>query len=366
MCTRILNNIDNKHVAVARNMDWEFHLNATLLLTPAGGQAIGMSKSERKKEGLCKSQVLKWKVKYTSVATLLGDQDNGFGFCDGMNEKGLVANVLYDTNSSFHQGPLTENEKGLSVLRWGQFILDRFASVQEVVSYFSSPAREIDICLFGSNVPGDPNAPAQLHAAISDHRGDSAILEVHQGKLTIYHDRQNTVMTNEPDYQTQLELATYWRYQWNQTDTLNNTPVFTVPGGHTSVQRFERASYYRMLQNTDLQNVDRVAQVGAMISPCKVPQGFEALHPMNLEECLEKKAGITFNSFTLWTNISDCHHKRYYLQSNNNIQTVWVEIPKSLKQARAITLDAQFRASQTMGDIMQDMTPVKYNPLHIA
>lgn len=68
MCTRILNNMDNKQVAVARNMDWEFHLDATLLLTPSGVNAVGMSKAERKKEGLMKKQVLKWQAKYASIA----------------------------------------------------------------------------------------------------------------------------------------------------------------------------------------------------------------------------------------------------------------------------------------------------------
>ncbi|EHA1125447.1 linear amide C-N hydrolase [Vibrio navarrensis] len=366
MCTRILNNMDNKQVAVARNMDWEFHLDATLLLTPSGSNAVGMSKAERKKEGLMKKQVLQWQAKYASIATLLGDDEDGFGFCDGMNEKGFVANVLYDTNCSFYQGQLSDEQKGLSVLRWGQFMLDRFATVREAVSYFSFPEPGMEICFFGGSVPGDPNAPAQVHAAISDQHGDSAILEIHDGKLTIYHHRDFTVMTNEPDYQTQLNLDTYWRYQWNKTETKNPNPVFTAPGGHTSVQRFERASYYRLLQNQSLSHVDRVAQVAAMISPCKIPQGFEALHPNNLEEQIEKKIGVTFNSFTLWTNISDCRKKRYYLQSNDNIQTVWVEFPKSFEQAQSLCLDAAFRAAQVMGDVTKKMTPVENNPLHTA
>ncbi|MCE2596693.1 linear amide C-N hydrolase [Motilimonas cestriensis] len=135
MCTRILNNINKNHVTVGRNMDWEFPLQATLFMHPAHGKRVGMSAAEAEKEGLDSSQVRRWKVKHATIATMVGDDINGYGFCDGMNDQGLVANALYDTTCTFGDGALAENQKGLSVLRWGQFILDRFASVSEAVNF---------------------------------------------------------------------------------------------------------------------------------------------------------------------------------------------------------------------------------------
>ena len=48
-----------------------------------------------------------------------------------MNEKGLVANVLYLVESDYGT-PLT-GKKALSLSAWGQYVLDSFATVDEAV-----------------------------------------------------------------------------------------------------------------------------------------------------------------------------------------------------------------------------------------
>ncbi|NOH95794.1 linear amide C-N hydrolase [Vibrio sp. 99-70-13A1] len=366
MCTRILNNINRNHVTVGRNMDWEFPLEPTVVYTPASGERFGMSVREVKKVNdksptipLEKDNVLAWDIKYASLSTMIGNESDGYGFCDGMNDQGLVANALYDTNCSFGVNQ-NEKQKGLSILRWGQYILDSFANVQQAVSSLSDPK----IYLYGGLVPGDDFSPATLHIAISDRNGNSAILEVHNSEIKIYENDNYTVMTNQPDYPTQLKMMDYWLFQWNKPDIFNSTdehsalaenhirnphPVFSVPGGYTSVQRFERACFYRYMYNQQASGVDPVAQVRSMVATCNVPQAFEELYPHNLLEKIEKRLGYSVNSYTLWTNISDSKQLRYYLMDNLSVQSLWFDFNPPRSECYALVVDKSLKNSGIMG-----------------
>ncbi|MDO6527598.1 linear amide C-N hydrolase [Motilimonas sp. 1_MG-2023] len=362
MCTRILNNINKNHVTVGRNMDWEFPLQATLFMHPAHGKRVGMSATEAAKEGLNSSQVRRWKIKHATIATMVGDDINGYGFCDGMNDQGLVANALYDTICTFGDGALAENQKGLSVLCWGQFILDRFATVSEAVTFFAKDK----IRLFGGKVPGDDNSAAVLHISISDKTGNSAILEIEQGLVKSYQSENYTVMTNQPDYATQLKLMDYWMYQWNKSEVRNLHPVFTVPGGYTAVQRFERGCFYRYLSNETAKGTNPVAQVRSMVATCIVPTAFEELHPLSVLEKVEKGLGYSVNSQTLWTNVSDSRDRRYYFISNENMQMIWLNMDNDLRQSKKLVISDSFVKTEFMGQanhLMEecDSAPFSYS-----
>ncbi|ARP40623.1 linear amide C-N hydrolase [Vibrio syngnathi] len=379
MCTRILNNINRSHVTVGRNMDWEFPLNPTVSYTPSIGQRFGMSVQEVEKVNaksptlpLTQDGVLDWDIEYASISTLLGSESNGYGFCDGMNEQGLVANALYDTNCSFGLNQ-TKEQKGLSILRWGQYILDRFASVQEAVDSLSRQ----NIYLYGGQVPGDDLSAATLHIAISDKDGNSAILEVHNSEIKIYKSDNYTVMTNQPNYPTQLKMMDYWLYQWNKPDLFNELdertaiaenhirnphPTFSVPGGYTSVQRFERACFYRYMYNPQAYKIDPVAQVCSMVATCNVPPAFEELYPHNLLEKLEKKLGYSVNSYTLWTNISDSTKRRYYLMSNLSVQSLWFDFDFPSPKCYTLVVDKALENAGIMGLANTEMLPCETPP----
>lgn len=47
---------------------------------------------------------------------------------DGMNEKGLVANILWLVESDFPK--YTKDKPALAISMWGQYILDSFATVK--------------------------------------------------------------------------------------------------------------------------------------------------------------------------------------------------------------------------------------------
>ena len=136
--------------------------------------------------GQAGAESIQWTSKYGSVVV------SGYeaGSADGMNEKGLVANLLYLAESDY--GKPDGSRPFLSIAAWPQYVLDNYATVAEAVEALKKEP-------FNMLAPTLPNGPAAaLHLAISDASGDSAIFEYVDGKLKIHHGKQYAVMTNSP------------------------------------------------------------------------------------------------------------------------------------------------------------------------
>ena len=123
---------------------------------------------------------------------------------DGMNEKGLVANLLWLPETEY---PVRDkNKPGLAITAWVQYMLDNFATVEEAVAYIDEDTFQVV-----SDMMPDGSRLATLHLSISDATGDCAIFEYIGGKLTVYHSKEYKVMTNSPTYNKQLALSEYWK-----------------------------------------------------------------------------------------------------------------------------------------------------------
>lgn len=171
---------------------------------------------------LCDNTV-KWTSVYGSVVTAGYD----IGVCDGMNEKGLVANLLFLAETDYHRPGEKRPVMGLSI--WTQYVLDNLATVDEAMEELGKELFRID----------DPDltnwAKSTLHLSIYDSTGNSAIFEYIDGKLVIHHGRNCQVMTNTPSYDKQQTLDDYW----NQIGGL-----VMLPGTNRASDRFVRASFY--------------------------------------------------------------------------------------------------------------------------
>ena len=80
-CTRVVYDGPDGMIATGRTMDWKEDPQTNLYIFPRG--------LERK--GAESANTIKWVSKYGSVVAAGYD----IGICDGMNEKGLVANLLF-------------------------------------------------------------------------------------------------------------------------------------------------------------------------------------------------------------------------------------------------------------------------------
>ena len=176
-CTRVVYEGTNRTVVTGRTMDWKEDPRSNLWIFPRGMERNGQAGSNS----------LKWVSKYGSVIT------SAYDICttDGMNEKGLVANLLWLAESEY---PARDGRKpGLSVAAWTQYVLDNFATVDEAVEALAKD--DFDVA---SDLMPDGSRMATLHLSVSDAGGDNAIFEYIGGKLVVHHSKSYQVMTNSP------------------------------------------------------------------------------------------------------------------------------------------------------------------------
>jgi choloylglycine hydrolase len=285
MCTRILYESATKNFIVGRTMDWYDDTGTELWAFPKG----------MKRDGGVGPNSLKWVSKYGSVVGDIYD----IATADGINEAGLVANILYLVEADYGD-PQTSGKPLLSIGAWTQYILDNYATVAEAVGELS---RE-PFAIVAPALPGGKAAGG--HIAIADASGDSAILEYIGGKLVIHHDRRYTVMTNSPPFDQQLAINTYW----NEVGGLK-----MLPGTHRAADRFARVSWNLNATSPVEDPQLAIATVFSVIRNISVPLGISDPEKPNI-------------AATLWRTVADTQAKRYYYESAFSPSIFWVDLAK--------------------------------------
>ena len=282
-CTRVVYQGKDNTVLTARSMDWKEDTRSNLWIFPRG----------MKRNGEIGKNPLEWTSKYGSVVA------SAYDICstDGMNEKGLVANLLWLAESEY---PQWDGKKpGLSIAAWVQYILDNFATVDEAVSYVEKGTFEVV-----SDMMPDGTRMATLHLSISDADGDNAIFEYIGGELKIHHDKSYQVMTNSPVFDQQLALNDYWK---------NIGGTTFLPGTNRAADRFVRASFYSNAIPKVADTRTAVASVFSVIRNTSVPLGITTPNEPNI-------------SSTRWRTVSDQKNKVYFFESTIQPNVFWVNL----------------------------------------
>lgn len=282
-CTRVVYKGEDNLILTARSMDWKEDIKSNIWVFPRGMD----------RDGAVGPNSLKWKSKYGSVITSAYDISS----TDGINEKGLVANLLWLAESEYP----TWNQKtpGLTIAAWVQYVLDSFASVDEAVKALEKQTFEI----VSDKMP-DGSRMATLHLSISDALGDNAIFEYIGGKLVIHHDKSYQVMTNSPIFDKQLALNEYWK-------EIGGTVM--LPGTNRAADRFVRASFYTNAIPKTSDTRIGVASVFSVIRNCSVPFGISTPDQPNI-------------SSTRWRTVSDHKNLVYFYESVLTPNTFWLEL----------------------------------------
>lgn len=286
-CTRVVYKGPNNNVITARSMDWKDEIDANIWIFPRGMQ----------RDGNVGKNSVKWSSKYGSVITSAWD----IATTDGINEKGLVANVLWLAESQYPKFNPQSSSKGITISAWAQYVLDNFANVKETVDEL----RKEDFVIVSDYIPGTTKFTT-LHLSISDASGDNAIFEYVGGKLVIHHDASYTVMTNSPLFEDQLAINKYWQ-------SIPGTVM--LPGTNRAADRFARASFYinAIPQTSDMQT--SIASVFSVIRNCSVPFGISSEAEPNI-------------SSTRWRSVSDHKNLVYYFETALTPNTFWVDLKK--------------------------------------
>jgi penicillin V acylase-like amidase (Ntn superfamily) len=284
MCTRAVYLGPNNTVITARSMDWVTDMRSNLWAFPCG----------MRRDGAAGETSMHWTSKYGSVIAAGFDAAT----TDGINEQGLVANLLYLSESEYPQPAAGDRRPRLCVSVWAQYTLDNYATVAEA----AATLREEPFTVVPTTSP-DGQA-GTVHLALSDPTGDSAVLEYVGGTLTIHHGSQYQVMTNSPVYDQQLALNAYWQQIGGTT---------MLPGTNRASDRFVRASFYiNAVPQTD-DSVEAVACVFSVIRNVSVPLGISTPGQPNI-------------SSTLWRTVADHKRRRYFFESTRSPNVFWVDL----------------------------------------
>lgn len=116
-CTRVVYQGPESTIITARSMDWKDEIPAGMWIFPRGMQ----------RNGEAGPNSIKWKSRYGSL--VISSFENST--VDGMNEKGLAANLLWLAESEYP--PYDLKQKGVTIAAWAQYVLDNFATVKEAV-----------------------------------------------------------------------------------------------------------------------------------------------------------------------------------------------------------------------------------------
>jgi penicillin V acylase-like amidase (Ntn superfamily) len=296
LCTRTLYVGDDGTAITGRNMDWKEDMASDLWAFPAG----------LPRDGGAGEGSIRWTSHYGSVTVSGYDS----GTTDGLNEKGLAANLLYLAESDY--GVPDGKRPLLTNAVWLQYVLDNFATVAEAVAALAQEPFQIV-------APALPNgSKATLHLSISDASGDSAILEYIGGSLTIHHGRHYVVMTNSPRYDEQLAINAYWQRIGG---------LQFLPGTNNAADRFARASFL-------LGAIPRKADPNYIRGVPEQSYAHQAVAAvLSVQRAVAVPLGITTPeqpniSSTIWRTIADHRNLIYYFDSATRPNTFWVSLAR--------------------------------------
>jgi len=269
-----------------RTMDWFISdMDTNMWAYPRGLERVSNTKAP-----------LTWTSKYGSVVTTIYEG----AAADGMNEAGLVANLLYLPQSVYPPEVVGDTRPTLPNSAWVQYVLDNYATVAEAVE----DLRKEEFRIVAITAP--TGEPGTVHLSISDASGDSAIFEYLDGKLVIHHGREYQVMTNAPPFSEQIALDAYWK-------SIGGSLM--LPGTNRAADRFVRASYYinEATQTADPRRA--VATVFSVMRNVSVPIGVKLPGQPNIAD-------------TLWLTVSDQKNRVYYYQDTNSPSILWADLNK--------------------------------------
>jgi choloylglycine hydrolase len=284
-CSRAVYFGKEGQTVTGRTMDWVEDMQTNLYLMPRGIEHTSGTKTP-----------LVWTSKYGSVISSI----YGAGTADGMNEKGLVASLLYLSESRYPDATPGDARPTLSIAAWAQYVLDSYGTVAEAVEGMKAESFRMVPVTAPSGHAGT------VHLAVSDPSGDSAIFEYIDGKLTIHHGREFQVMTNSPTFEKQLALYEYWK-------SIGGTVM--LPGTNRASDRFARASFYINAAEQSANPREAVAAVFSVMRNVSVPRGISEPGKPNIAS-------------TLWRTVSDHKNVVYYWESTFSPSIVWVDLKK--------------------------------------
>jgi penicillin V acylase-like amidase (Ntn superfamily) len=319
-CTRILWNNNKLAVVVGRTMDWPESTHPILTMLP---RAMSRDGGRAGPQAVVSDNPARWTSKYASLVTSI----YGIGTADGLNERGLGAHMLYLQETDF--GPRDDGKPGLQAGLWAQYALDNAATVKEALDLLDK-VQVVKVTTHGHE--------ANVHLALEDSSGDSAIIEYIAGKPVVHHGREFRVMTNDPSYDQQIALL-------RKQDFSKPSSDMPLPGNVNPRDRFQRAAYYMALLPEPKNEREAVAGVFAIARNVSVPFGapYESF-------------GIYNTEYRTVMNLTD---RRYYFELTTSPNVIWADLTKMDTSAGAPAMELNPDDVALSGNVTGKFKPAK-------
>jgi choloylglycine hydrolase len=306
-CSRIFLNRKGCDMVTGRTFDLYMEDKPVLVYLPAGTVHPGSAKENR----------AGWTSKYASI----GVRSFNAGIGDGMNEKGLAAHLLYLDGSKYEP---KDARPILNNIAWVEYVLDNYATVEEALKGLAKVR-------VAPSLAGGREWP--LHLAIEDAKGDSAVIEYVDGKLSLHHGKEFTVMTNEPPLGEQLENLKKYKLFGGK---------LPMPGDIDPASRFVRASSYLKTLPDPKSQEEAVGYIAGVLRTTMVPFG--------AEDTGSSEAADTWP--TRWSTLADLSAKRFYYLPGRSPNAFWVDLRKLAKSKKPLALKP---SSSLEGDVTARM-----------
>jgi choloylglycine hydrolase len=288
-CSRILWNNNPFAVLVSRTMDWPESTHPVLTVFPRGMKRDG---GKAGAEQVVEENAATWTSKHGSLVTTI----YGIGTADGLNEKGLAGHMLYLNATDF--GPRDPAKPALHAGLWLQFLLDNAVDVKESLALLDT----VQIVMVSTH-----GHKANVHLAIEDASGDSAIIEFVNGRQVVHHGREFRLMTNDPTYDEQLALL-------KKLDFSKPSSDLPLPGNVKATDRFQRAAYFSAMLPNPANEREAVASVLAVARNVSVPFGAPY-----------KGFGIYNTEYRTAINLTG---RRYFFELTTSPNVLWADLGK--------------------------------------
>lgn len=231
-CSRVCYVGTDSLYVIGRCLDWRTPIPTNLYVYPAGIEKAGSDKPG----------AVTWTSKYGAVYAVSYDS----GITEGMNEKGLCINGL------FNKGTIYDNEETatrppMSLAMFVGWLLDTNATTDEVVEVL----KKHDFSLSGATF--DEGTVSALHWGVTDASGHSVIFEFDHGDINIYEMGDYRAMTNDPMWPQMTAIINYW-------EGVGGTNM--LPGTVKSPDRCVRANFFA-------HHVDAVSDAALGTSICR-------------------------------------------------------------------------------------------------
>ena len=327
-CTAFQLKAQDGSLIYGRSMEFGFRMGSDLLIVSQGTQYIGTAPQGE--------PGLKWTVKYGFVG--MNQSIAKTIVSDGMNEKGLIASILYLPGFAKYENPdPARTDRTVGAWELPTFLLSTCATISEVKTTLAN------VLVAEQPTPPLGNFVMPLHLYITDRSGSVLIVEYLNGQRRFY-DNPLGVLTNSPPFDWHLtNLSNYVNLSpsnvpslkldnWTVRNPGQGSGLLGLPGDYTPASRFVRAVLFSQWAHPTKNAQDAVNlsfhilntfDIFAGIVRTKTSEHDNASLPTNEE--LKNAIGP---DITEWVIVHDRTNLKTYFRTYTGLQIQMVDLKK--------------------------------------